>query len=87
MEASGWTVAAPSAEAFSVKQLRAAVFWHVGDRIVWLSDLVVGIRATVSTAAIETVLDGLMAVAALVMMLIYAPTLAAVTLAAVVDFL
>lgn len=56
---------------------------HLGDissRFAAVHD----IQRTLTNAAIEAVLDGLMAVAALVMMLIYAPTLAAVTVGAVV---
>lgn len=55
---------------------------HLGD-ITSRFGAVQAIQMTLTTSAIEAVLDGLMAVAALVMMLIYAPTLAAVTLAAV----
>jgi len=55
---------------------------HLGD-ITSRFGAVQAIQKTLTTSVIEAVLDGLMAVAALVMMLIYAPTLAAVTLAAV----
>lgn len=55
---------------------------HLGD-ITSRFSAVQDIQKTLTTAAIEAVLDGLMAVAAMVMMLLYAPTLAAVTLAAV----
>jgi ATP-binding cassette, subfamily B, bacterial CvaB/MchF/RaxB len=44
------------------------------------------IQQTLTTAAIEAVLDGLMAIAALVMMLIYAPKLAGIVLGAVVAY-
>ncbi|MFT7721564.1 MAG: peptidase domain-containing ABC transporter [Roseateles sp.] len=55
---------------------------HLGD-ITSRFGAVQAIQKTLTTAVIEAVLDGLMAVAALVMMLIYAPTLAAVTVGAV----
>ncbi|MFG6439891.1 peptidase domain-containing ABC transporter [Roseateles sp. LKC17W] len=55
---------------------------HLGD-ITSRFGAVQSIQQTLTTAAIEAVLDGLMAVAALVMMLIYAPTLATVTVGAV----
>lgn len=55
---------------------------HLGD-ISSRFGAVHDIQRTLTHAAIEAVLDGLMAVAALVMMLIYAPTLAAVTVGAV----
>lgn len=55
---------------------------HLGD-ITSRFSVVQAIQKTLTTAAVESVPDGLMAVAALVMMLIYAPALAAVTLAAV----
>lgn len=44
------------------------------------------IQRTLTTAAIEAVLDGVLAVAALVMMLIYSPTLAGVVVAAVAAY-
>lgn len=55
---------------------------HLGDissRFAAVHD----IQRTLTNAAVEAVLDGLMAVAALAMMLVYAPTLAAVTVGAV----
>lgn len=55
---------------------------HLGD-ITSRFGAVGAIQRTLTNAAIEAVLDGLMAVAALVMMLIYTPTLAAVTVGAV----
>jgi ATP-binding cassette subfamily B protein RaxB len=55
---------------------------HLGD-ITSRFGAVQAIQKTLTTAVIEAVLDGLMAVAALVMMLVYAPTLAAVTVGAV----
>lgn len=55
---------------------------HLGD-ITSRFGAVGAIQRTLTTAAVEAVLDGLMAVAALVMMLIYAPLLAAVVLVAV----
>lgn len=55
---------------------------HLGD-IASRFGAVNAIQKTLTTAAVESVLDGLMAIAALVMMLIYAPTLAAVTVGAV----
>jgi len=55
---------------------------HLGD-ITSRFGAVGAIQRTLTTAAIEAVLDGLMAVAALIMMLVYAPKLAAVVLAAV----
>ncbi|MEJ5999808.1 peptidase domain-containing ABC transporter [Paucibacter soli] len=58
---------------------------HLGD-ITSRFGAVGAIQKTLTTAAIEAVLDGLMAVAALVMMLIYAPTLTAVVLAAVAAY-
>lgn len=56
---------------------------HLGD-ITSRFGSVQSIQRTLTTAVIEAVLDGVMAIAALVMMLVYAPTLAAVTVAAVV---
>ena len=58
---------------------------HLGD-IVSRFGSVGTIQRTLTTAVIEAVLDGIMASAALMMMLIYAPTLAAVTVAAVVGY-
>lgn len=55
---------------------------HLGD-ITSRFGAVGAIQSTLTTAAIEAVLDGLMAIAALVMMLIYAPTLSGVTIGAV----
>ena len=55
---------------------------HLGD-IVSRFGSVGAIQRTLTTAVIEAVLDGIMALAALVMMLIYAPALAGVTVAAV----
>ncbi|MFG6428694.1 peptidase domain-containing ABC transporter [Roseateles sp. LYH14W] len=56
---------------------------HLGD-ITSRFGAVQDIQRTLTTAVIEAMLDGLMAMAALVMMLIYAPSLAAVTVGAVV---
>lgn len=58
---------------------------HLGD-ITSRFGAVSAIQKTLTTAAIEAVLDGLMAVVALVMMLIYAPTLCAVTVTAVLAY-
>ena len=55
---------------------------HLGD-ITSRFGAVHDIQRTLTHAAVEAVLDGLMAVAALVMMLVYAPVLAAVTVGAV----
>jgi ATP-binding cassette subfamily B protein RaxB len=44
------------------------------------------IQKTLTTAAIEAVLDGVMALTALVMMLVYAPSLTAITIAAVATY-
>jgi ATP-binding cassette subfamily B protein RaxB len=55
---------------------------HLGD-ITSRFGAVGAIQRTMTTAIVEAVLDGLMAVAALVMMLLYAPGLAAVVIAAV----
>jgi ATP-binding cassette subfamily B protein RaxB len=55
---------------------------HLGD-ITSRFGAVHDIQRTLTNATIESVLDGLMAIAALVMMLVYAPTLATVTLVAV----
>ncbi|RQO59325.1 ABC transporter [Paucibacter sp. KBW04] len=58
---------------------------HLGD-ITSRFGAVGAIQRTLTTAAIMAVLDGLMAVAALVMMLIYAPTLTTVVLCAVAAY-
>jgi ATP-binding cassette subfamily B protein RaxB len=58
---------------------------HLGD-ITSRFGAVNAIQKTLTTAAIEAVLDGLMAIAALVMMLIYAPQLAGIVVAAVVAY-
>jgi ATP-binding cassette subfamily B protein RaxB len=58
---------------------------HLGD-ITSRFTAVGSIQRTVTTAAIEAVLDGLMALAALVMMLLYARALAVVVVAAVVAY-
>ncbi|MFN4115096.1 MAG: peptidase domain-containing ABC transporter [Inhella sp.] len=58
---------------------------HLGD-ITSRFGAVGAIQKTLTTAAIEAVLDGLMAVVALGMMLLYAPGLAAVVIAAVVAY-
>ncbi|MFN7664599.1 MAG: peptidase domain-containing ABC transporter [Inhella sp.] len=58
---------------------------HLGD-ITSRFGAVNAIQRTLTTAAIEAVLDGLMAVAALVMMLIYAPQLAGIVVGAVVAY-
>ncbi|WP_263570511.1 peptidase domain-containing ABC transporter [Roseateles oligotrophus] len=58
---------------------------HLGD-ISSRFGAVGAIQKTLATAAVEALLDGLMAVAALLMMLIYAPTLAAVVIAAVAAY-
>ena len=67
--------------------VRLPVQWfeqrHFGD-ITSRFGAVGAIQRTVTTALIEAVLDGIMALAALVMMLLYAPTLAGVVVAAVV---
>ena len=55
---------------------------HLGDVTSRFSSIR-AIQRTLTTATVEAVLDGIMGVAALVMMLIYAPTLAAVTVGAV----
>jgi ATP-binding cassette subfamily B protein RaxB len=69
--------------------VRLPVHWfeqrHLGD-VTSRFGAVGAIQRTVTTALIEAVLDGLMAVAALAMMLLYAPTLAAVVLAAVAAY-
>ncbi|MCK6422064.1 MAG: peptidase domain-containing ABC transporter [Aquabacterium sp.] len=58
---------------------------HLGD-ITSRFGAVNAIQKTLTTAAVEAVLDGLMAVAALVMMLLYAPALAAIVVAAVAAY-
>lgn len=58
---------------------------HLGD-VVSRFGSIGAIQRTLTTAAIEAVLDGLLAVAALVMMLIYSPTLAGVVVAAVAAY-
>jgi len=55
---------------------------HLGD-VVSRFGSVSAIQKTLTTAVIEAVIDGIMAIAALVMMWIYAPRLALVTLASV----
>lgn len=55
---------------------------HLGD-ITSRFGAVGAIQHTLTTTAVESVLDGLMALAALAMMLVYAPNLAAVTVGAV----
>ena len=55
---------------------------HLGD-VVSRFGSVNAIQKTLTTAVIEAVIDGIMAIAALVMMLIYAPQLTLVTLVAV----
>ncbi len=58
---------------------------HLGD-ITSRFGAVQAIQKTLTTAAIEAVLDGVMAVAALVMMLVYAPMLAGVTVGTVAAY-
>jgi len=58
---------------------------HLGD-ITSRFGAVSAIQKTLTTAVVEAVLDGLMAVAALLMMLIYAPSLCAIVLAAVAAY-
>jgi ATP-binding cassette, subfamily B, bacterial CvaB/MchF/RaxB len=58
---------------------------HLGD-VVSRFGSVGAIQRTLTTAVIEAVLDGIMAVAALAMMLIYAPALSGVVIAAVVAY-
>ncbi len=58
---------------------------HLGD-ITSRFAAVEAIQKTLTTAVVEAVLDGLMAVAALVMMAIYAPQLLAIVLAAVAAY-
>jgi ATP-binding cassette subfamily B protein RaxB len=58
---------------------------HLGD-VTSRFGAVQAIQKTLTTAVIEAVLDGLMAIAALAMMLIYAPKLAAVTVGAVLCY-
>jgi ATP-binding cassette, subfamily B, bacterial CvaB/MchF/RaxB len=69
--------------------VRLPVNWfeqrHLGD-ITSRFGAVGEIQRTVTTALIEAVLDGIMVAAALVMMLLYAPQLAAVVVAAVVAY-
>lgn len=55
---------------------------HLGDVTSRFSSIQ-SIQRTLTTAAIEAILDGIMTIAALVMMLIYAPALAAITVGAV----
>lgn len=69
--------------------VRLPVHWferrHLGD-ITSRFGAVGAIQRTVTTALIEAVLDGIMVIAALVMMLLYAPSLTAVVLVAVVAY-
>ncbi len=69
--------------------VRLPVNWfeqrHLGD-ITSRFGAVGEIQRTVTTALIEAVLDGIMVLAALVMMLLYAPQLAAVVVAAVLAY-
>lgn len=58
---------------------------HLGD-ITSRFGAVQAIQRTLTTAVIEALLDGLMAVGALVMMLVYAPSLTAVTASAVLTY-
>ena len=58
---------------------------HLGD-VVSRFGSVGAIQKTLTTSVVEAVLDGFMAIAALGMMLIYAPVLAAVTVVAVVFY-
>jgi ATP-binding cassette subfamily B protein RaxB len=58
---------------------------HLGD-IVSRFGSVGAIQRTLTTAVVEALLDGLMAAAALLMMLIYAPALAAVSVSAVLVY-
>ena len=58
---------------------------HLGD-VVSRFGSIGAIQRTLTTAAIEAVLDGVLAVAALVMMLVYSQTLAAVVIAAVTAY-
>ncbi len=58
---------------------------HLGD-VVSRFGSVGAIQRTLTTAVIEAVLDGIMAVAALTMMLIYAPALSGVVIAAVLAY-
>ncbi len=58
---------------------------HLGD-VVSRFGSIGAIQRTLTTAAIEAVLDGVLAVAALIMMLIYSPTLAGVVVAAVAAY-
>lgn len=59
---------------------------HLGD-VVSRMGAVQAIQRTLTTSFIEALIDGLMAVATLVMMLIYSPKLALVTLGAVILYL
>ncbi len=58
---------------------------HLGDIVSRFGSLR-SIQQTLTTSVLEAVLDGVMATAALVMMLVYAPALACVTLAAVIAY-
>ncbi len=58
---------------------------HLGD-ITSRFGAVGAIQKTLTTSAVESLLDGFMALAALVMILIYAPTLAIITICAVVAY-
>lgn len=58
---------------------------HLGD-VVSRFGSVGAIQRTLTTSVMEALLDGLMAIAALVMMLVYAPALAAVTCGAVLAY-
>lgn len=58
---------------------------HLGD-ITSRFGAVGVIQNTLTTAAVESLLDGLMALAALVMILIYSPSLAAITIGAVLAY-
>ena len=58
---------------------------HLGD-IVSRFGSVGAIQKTLTTSVIEAILDGVMAIAALVMMIIYAPFLSLITVAAVVSY-
>lgn len=69
--------------------VRLPVAWfeqrHLGD-VTSRFNAVHELQKTLTTTAVEAVLDGLMAVVALAMMLLYAPPLAGVVLAAVVAY-
>lgn len=58
---------------------------HLGD-VVSRFGAVGALQQTLTTAAVEAVLDGLMAAAALVMMFVYAPMLGAITFSAVLAY-